>query len=145
MSEYKGNSNDYVLQIEDLTIHFEVDGEVIEAVNHVNLTLEHKKMLGLVGETGAGKTTTALAILKLVQTPPGVIKSGRILVDGKDVYAAGKKELEGMRGNDVAMIFQDPMTVLNPVFTVGEQIAECVEIHEHCGKHRAMERAREDG
>ena len=99
--------------------------------------------MGLVGETGAGKTTTALSILNLVPSPPGVIKSGSIVLDGEDVLQMSEKELEQMRGNDVAMIFQDPMTALNPVITVGEQIAESIMLHEHVSQKEAMERAKE--
>ena len=95
------------------------------------------------GETGAGKTTTALSILNLVPSPPGVIKSGSIVLDGEDVLQMSEKELEQMRGNDVAMIFQDPMTALNPVITVGEQIAESIMLHEHVSQKEAMERAKE--
>ena len=99
--------------------------------------------LGLVGETRAVKTTPALSILNLVPSPPGVIKSGSIVLDGEDVLQMSEKELEQMRGNDVAMIFQDPMTALNPVITVGEQIAESIMLHEHVSQKEAMERAKE--
>ena len=117
------------LDIQNLTIHYEVDGDVIEAVNDVSLQLENGKTLGLVGETGAGKTSTALAVLNMIPDPPGIIKSGSITVCGHDVLNASKKELQSIRGNDVSMIFQDPMTSLNPVFTVGDQIAESVQLH----------------
>ena len=95
------------------------------------------------GETGAGKTTTALSILNLVPNPPGVIKSGEILVEGKNVLQMSEKELESMRGNDVAMIFQDPMTALNPVMTVGSQIAESIQLHQNVDAKEAMEKAKE--
>ena len=99
--------------------------------------------MGLVGETGAGKTTTALSVRRLIPDPPGVVKNGKVLINGKDIYAANKTELEHIRGNEIAMIFQDPMTVLNPVFSVGEQIAECFEIHQLLGKKEAKEKAEE--
>ena len=121
---------DFVLNIKDLVVHFEVDGDVIKAVNDVTIQLEKGKTLGLVGETGAGKTTTALAALNLVPDPPGIIKNGEIKVCGKDMRSLTPKELEQVRGNDIAMIFQDPMTSLNPVLTVGFQIAESIRIHE---------------
>ena len=136
-------NNTPVLQIEDLTVHYVVEGETTEAVSNVSLTVEHGRSLGIVGETGAGKTTTALSILHLVPDPPGHIVSGKVYINGKDVYNVKKAELEYIRGNEVAMIFQDPMTVLNPVFTVGEQIAECVEVHELCSKADAWKRALE--
>jgi len=129
------------LEIKNLTVHFKVEGETVEAVNDVSLRLGQKRTLGLVGETGAGKTTTALSILRLVPCPPGVIKSGSIIIDGKDITNIPAKELEMIRGNDVSMIFQDPMTVLNPVFTIGDQIAEAVMLHEKCSKKEAYERA----
>lgn len=130
-----------VLEIKDLTITFEVDGDVIQAVNDVSLTIHEGETLGLVGETGAGKTTTALASLQLVETPPGVYKSGEILVCGQDMRKAKKHDLEKIRGKDIAMIFQDPMTSLNPVFTVGEQIAEAISRHEDVTKEEAYEKA----
>ena len=130
-----------VLRVEHLTVHYVTEDETVEAVNDVNLELAEGKTLGLVGETGAGKTTTSLAILRLIPDPPGKVVSGSVYVDGQDIYAAKKAELEQIRGNEVAMIFQDPMTVLNPVFTVGDQIAESIEIHERCNKHEAKQRA----
>ena len=132
---------DYVLEVEDLTVHYVTEEETVEAVNDISFNLEHGKSLGVVGETGAGKTTTALSILRLVPDPPGRIISGNVKINGKNVYTASKNELEYIRGNEVAMIFQDPMTVLNPVYTVGDQIAECVEIHEMCSKADAKKRA----
>ena len=124
------NQKELVLDIQDLVVHFEVDGDVIKAVNDVTIQLEKGKTLGLVGETGAGKTTTALAALNLVPDPPGIIKNGTIKVCGKDMRSLSAKELEQVRGDDIAMIFQDPMTSLNPVLTVGFQIAESIRIHE---------------
>ena len=120
---------DLALDVRNLTVHYEVDGDVVQAVNDVTLQLENGKTLGLVGETGAGKTSTALAILKMIPDPPGIIKSGEISVCGHDIMKASKKQLESIRGNDVSMIFQDPMTSLNPVLTVGEQIAESIQLH----------------
>jgi len=134
--------NDLVLDIKNLTIHYEVDGETIEAVNDVSLQLKNGKTLGLVGETGAGKSSTALAILKMIPDPPGIIKSGVINVCGHDIMKANKKELHRIRGNDVSMIFQDPMTSLNPVLTVGEQIAESIGLHNpKLSKKEVYERA----
>ena len=137
------NINDTILEIKDLTVHYVTEDETVEAVNDLSLEVKRGMSLGLVGETGAGKTTTALSILRLVPDPPGRIINGTVYINGKDVYQASSAELEQIRGNEVAMIFQDPMTVLNPVFTVGEQIAECVEIHEHCSKADAWNRALE--
>ena len=109
----------------------------------LSIQIGKRRTLGLVGETGAGKTTTARAILNLVPNPPGVIKSGEIYLDGEDVLKMSASELEKMRGNDVAMIFQDPMTALNPVMTVGDQIGESIQLHQHVSKKEAFEKAKE--
>ena len=132
-----------ILEIKDLVVHYETDDGCVKAINGLTFSVGKEKTLGLVGETGAGKTTTALSILNLVPNPPGVIKGGSIELDGKDVLQMTDKELEHMRGNDVAMIFQDPMTALNPVLTVGEQIAESIMLHEHISMKDAFERAKE--
>lgn len=132
---------DLVLDIKDLVIHYETDDGVVEAVNGLDIRLEYGKTLGLVGETGCGKTTTALSVLRLVPDPPGVIKSGSIFLDGKDVLNLPVKELENIRGNLVSMIFQDPMTSLNPVLTVGDQIAEVIAIHEKISEKEAAKKA----
>lgn len=134
---------DNVLEIKDLVVHYETDDGCVEAVNGLSISIGRERTLGLVGETGAGKTTTALSILNLVPNPPGVIKSGEILVEGKNVLQMSEKELESMRGNDVAMIFQDPMTALNPVMTVGSQIAESIQLHQNVDAKEAMEKAKE--
>ena len=131
-----------ILEIKDLVVHFETDDGCVCAINGLNFSIGREKTLGLVGETGAGKTTTALSVLNLVPNPPGKIKSGTITLDGKDVLSMSDKELEEMRGNDVAMIFQDPMTALNPVMTVGDQIAESIELHQHLQPKEAFEKAK---
>lgn len=135
--------NDLLLEVTDLRVEFVSDDETVYAVNGMNIKVGYEKTLGLVGETGAGKTTTAKAILNLVPNPPGVIRSGKIILDGKDVLNLSERELEEMRGKDVAMIFQDPMTALNPVYTVGEQIAEALMLHENLNEKDAMKRAGE--
>jgi len=135
--------SDNILEIKDLVVHFETEDGCVRAINGLNFAIGREKTLGLVGETGAGKTTTALSVLNLVPNPPGKIKSGTITLDGKDVLTMSDKELEEMRGNDVAMIFQDPMTALNPVMTVGDQIAESIELHQHITPKEAFEKAKE--
>ncbi len=132
-----------ILNVQDLVVHYETEDGVVQAVNGIDIQLEKKHALGLVGETGAGKTTTALALLRLVPDPPGVIKQGTILLDGEDIRQKNIKELEKIRGKDISMIFQDPMTALNPVFTVGEQIAESILLHEDVTHKEAEERAKE--
>ncbi|HBC32542.1 MAG TPA: dipeptide/oligopeptide/nickel ABC transporter ATP-binding protein, partial [Clostridiales bacterium] len=132
-----------ILNIENLVVYYETENGIIKAVNGIDLKLKKKKSIGLVGETGAGKTTTALAMLRLIPDPPGVIKSGVIELDGENILNKNIKELERIRGKDISMIFQDPMTALNPVFTVGEQIAESILLHENVSKSEADKRARE--
>lgn len=132
-----------LLNINDLVVNYITDDGVVEAVNGVTISLDSGKTLGLVGETGAGKTTTALSIMNLVQTPPGKIVSGNVVLDGIDVTATSDRELEKIRGSLVSMIFQDPMTALNPVLTVGDQIAEAILIHQNVSKDDARNKAGE--
>ncbi len=132
-----------ILQIKNLVVHYETEDANVHAVNGIDLEIQKKRTLGLVGETGAGKTTTALSILNLVPNPPGVIKQGEIYLDGHNVLAMSEKELENMRGDDVAMIFQDPMTALNPVMTVGEQIAESIMLHQKISMQEAVVKAKD--
>ena len=135
---------DLILDIKDLVVHYETDEGCVEAVNGIDIQLEKGKTIGLVGETGSGKTTTALSILRLIPNPPGKIKNGSIALDGKSIFELSEHDMEKIRGNnDVAMIFQDPMTSLNPVMTVGEQIAEVIEVHEKISKAEATKRAKE--
>ena len=139
----KINEQENTLEIKNLVIHYISDEEVVKAVNGVNIIIKAGKTLGLVGETGAGKTTTALSILNLVPEPQGKILSGEVLLEGRSVLSMSEHELEVMRGDKVAMIFQDPMTSLNPVHTVGHQIAESIEIHRKVSKHQALKQAKE--
>ncbi|HAS73968.1 MAG TPA: dipeptide/oligopeptide/nickel ABC transporter ATP-binding protein [Clostridiales bacterium UBA8960] len=132
---------DMLLEIKDLAIHYiTVDGTV-KAVQDMNLEIAEGETLGLVGETGAGKTTTALGIMQLVPNPPGKIISGEILFEGENLIGKSQNELRKIRGKYISMIFQDPMTSLNPVMTVGEQIAEVIKLHEHLNNADAMEKA----
>lgn len=132
-----------VLKINNLTIEYKAGGETVQAVNNLSLSIKEGKTLGLVGETGAGKTTTALGIMNLIQNPPGKILSGEIFLQGEDVLKKSKKELRKIRGDVVSIIFQDPMTSLNPILTVGEQIAEVIRIHEKTNRVNATARAKE--
>jgi len=129
------------LEIKNLTVEYVVDEEVVHAVTGVNITIPAGKTFGLVGETGAGKTTTALSILNLVPTPAGRIVSGEIFVKGQDVFKMSTKQLRAMRGRQVAMVFQDPMTSLNPIKTVGEQIAEGMKVHGGVSDKEALSKA----
>ena len=137
MSEKNGN----FLSVKDLVVEYTSGGQTVHAVNGVSFDLEKGKTLGLVGETGAGKTTIAKSILRILPDPPAKIKSGSITLDGQELLSAEENEMLKIRGNKVSMIFQDPMTALNPVMTVGEQIAEAVEIHQTHDKAKAKEQA----
>lgn len=130
-----------LLEIKDLSISFFTDEGVVEAVNGVNLMVEKGDTVGLVGETGAGKSTTALGIMRLIQSPPGKILRGEILYNGKDLLKESNAEMRKIRGDKISMIFQDPMTALNPVIRVDEQIAEVIRLHENCSMREAMGKA----
>ncbi len=132
-----------ILDIEDLVVHYETEDEVVEAVNGIKLTMKRGEILGLVGETGAGKTTTALAIMGLLPERVGAIKKGKIKFEGENLLQKSRKEMRDVRGKKISMIFQDPMTALNPVKTVGEQIAEVVLLHDKCSKAEALKRAQD--
>ncbi|MEG0019763.1 MAG: ABC transporter ATP-binding protein, partial [Oscillospiraceae bacterium] len=135
--------NDNILEIKNLTINYVTKASTVEAVNDVTLSLSHGETLGLVGETGAGKTTTALGILRLITEPVGQIKQGEIIFEGEDLLKKPIKDMRHIRGNKISMIFQDPMTSLNPILTVGDQIAEVVQLHEKCSAAQATVKAQE--
>ena len=128
-----------LLRIEDLTIHFPTEEGDVRAVNGVSLSVEAGQTLGLVWETGAGKTTTALGILRLVPEP-GQVESGSIIYKDRDIMTMSEKEVQDIRGNEISMIFQDHMTALNPVMTVGDQVAEVILRHQNCTKVEAQQR-----
>ena len=123
--------SDTLLEIKDLNIVYKTDEETVHAVNGIRLRVGTKETLGLVGETGAGKTTTALAIMRLLPDRIGRVEGGEILFDGKNLLELKENEMRGIRGQEIAMIFQDPMTSLNPVLTVEDQILEVLKIHNH--------------
>lgn len=132
-----------ILKISDLVVKYKTDEEIVEAVNGIELKICKGETLGLVGETGAGKTTTALSIMGLVPNPPGVIESGEIIYDGKDLLALSEKEMRNIRGENITMIFQDPMTSLNPVLTVGQQIMEVLKLHSSLKKDALIKKTKE--
>ena len=136
-------NKDTILSVENLVVKFFLRKSTVEAVNGVSFEIQKGERVGLVGETGAGKTTTALSILKLVPNPPGKITDGSIYLNGENLMEKSEKDMRKIRGNDVAMIFQDPMTALNPVLTVGDQIMEVIRLHNDLGKFEAMDKAKE--
>lgn len=132
---------DVLLEVKDLRVHYETREYVYEAVNGVSFNVERGKTLGLVGETGAGKTTIALAIMGLLPTPPAHVMEGEILFNGENLLTKKSKELQKVRGSKISMIFQDPMTALNPILRVGDQIEEVLHIHQKMSKAEAKARA----
>ena len=136
-------SKEKLLEIRNLRVHYITGRETVRAVNGVSLSLDKGESLGLVGETGAGKTTTALSILRLVPDPPGKILEGEVLFDGDDLLKASQHELRQVRGKRISMIFQDPMTALNPVMTVGEQITEVIHLHQKISNADALVKAQQ--
>ena len=132
--------SDNILEIKRLSTHFQIPAGAVKAVNDVTFTIERGTTLALVGESGSGKSVTSLSIMRLIP-PPGVITAGEIILNGRDLLKLDSEEMRGLRGSKIAMIFQDPMTSLNPVYTVGEQIAEAVEQHARIGRKRARIKA----
>ena len=130
------------MEIKNLIVEYRTSKATVQAVNGIDLTLKKKHTIGLVGETGAGKTTSMLALMGLVPNPPGVIVDGDIRVNGIDMLRLNPAQLSSVRGSEIAMIFQDPMTSLNPVLTVGEQIQESILLHEDISRKEAWERAK---
>jgi peptide/nickel transport system ATP-binding protein len=134
---------DKQLSIRELRVVYATEDETVHAVNGISLELEAGESLGIVGETGAGKTTAALAVMGLLPKPTGQIRDGSINFEGKDLTRISEEEMMGIRGNRISMIFQDPMTSLNPIFSVGDQIAEVIEIHNDISREEARKRAAE--
>ncbi len=130
-----------LLEVRDLKTHFRTDDGVVHAVNGISFTVDEGETLGIVGESGCGKTVTALSVLRLIPEPPGEIVSGQVLFQGRDLLSVGAQEMCEMRGNKIGVVFQDPMTSLNPVLTIGEQITEALELHLGMDGRQARNRA----
>ena len=132
--------NQKLLDIQNLKTHFFVRGQVAKAVDDVSLLIETGQTLGLVGESGCGKSVTAHSIIQLIPDPPGKIVGGKILFDGDDLLAYSEARMRKIRGNRISMIFQEPMTSLNPVFSVGDQVAEVIRLHQKLSRQETRER-----
>jgi len=137
----KEMTDDILIQVNDLHTNFYMDEGVVKAVDGVDLSVRKGETLGLVGESGCGKSVTALSIMRLIQQPPGRIEKGQILFENQDLLGMSEEQMRQIRGNHISMIFQEPMTSLNPVFRVGGQIAEAIRLHQGVPKGSAMERA----
>ena len=129
--------NNKILEVKNLKTYFYTDDGIVKAVDGVSFDLKKKETLGIVGETGCGKSVTALSILRLIPQPLGRIVGGEIIFEGKDLLKLGQKDLQNIRGNKISMIFQDPMTSLNPVYTVGNQVMESLIVHRKLKKEEA--------
>jgi oligopeptide/dipeptide ABC transporter ATP-binding protein len=134
----KKNNTEPILKINDLKVHFDTDEGLVKAVDGVDLELMKGTTLALVGESGCGKSVACMSILRLIPSPPGKIAGGEILYKGKNLVDLPDSEMETLRGNDISMIFQEPMTSLNPVFTVGDQIKEAIMLHQKKGPDEAQ-------
>jgi oligopeptide/dipeptide ABC transporter ATP-binding protein len=130
-----------LMKIRDLKVHLALKQGLVKPVNGVDLDLAEGERLGIVGESGCGKTVTALAILRLVPDPPGKIASGKIIFNGRDLLSLSDSEMRKVRGNDISMIFQEPMTSLNPVFRVGYQISQAISLHQGLSKKESLDQA----
>lgn len=142
MSE-NNNAGTPFLKVQDLAVEYMSNDKVVHAVNGVSLELERGQTLGLVGETGAGKTTIAKSILRILPDVGAKVTGGKVILDGDDLFEMSEHEMRKVRGNKISMIFQDPMTALNPVQRVGEQIEEVVQLHNKGTKEEFVERAKE--
>lgn len=135
------NETSTFLSVRDLAVEYTSEGKIIHAVNGISFDLERGKTLGLVGETGAGKTSVAKALLRILPDPPAKIVNGQILLCGQDLLRLPEEQMRKIRGKRISMIFQDPMTALNPVMRVGNQIAEAIRLHDKTGRAEARKRA----
>ena len=130
-----------VLEVKNLQTSFFTENGIVRAVDGISFSVEKGKTLGIVGESGCGKSVTSLSILQLIPNPPGKITQGEIFYKGKDLLKYSESEMRKVRGNEISMIFQEPMTSLNPVFTVGDQIMEVILLHQKLSKKQALERS----
>ncbi len=133
--------NKNILEVKDLETYFFTEEGTSKAVNKVSFSLKKGETLGIVGESGSGKSITSLSLLRLIPSPPGKIVGGNIYFKGEDLLSKTDKQMRSIRGNEISMIFQEPMTSLNPVYSVGEQIAEVIRLHQNLGKKEAWQKA----
>lgn len=133
--------NETILEVKDLKTYFFTEEGTSKAVNKVSFSLKKGETLGIVGESGSGKSITSLSLLRLIPSPPGKIVGGHIYFKGEDLLSKSEKQMRSIRGNEISMIFQEPMTSLNPVYSVGEQIAEVFRLHQKLGKKAAWQKA----
>ena len=143
MSEFESKKEKRILSVKNLSVEYTSGADVVRAVNDISFDLNFGQTLGLVGETGAGKTTIAKSIMRILPVPPARLKAGEIYLEDVNLLKVSDQEMRGIRGKRISMIFQDPMTALNPIMRVGEQIAEVIRLHEKVSKTEANEKARQ--
>ena len=141
MGVQEHNSTKTVLQVNNLGVEFDVRGQTVEVLSGVSFSLQKGETVGIIGESGCGKSMTALSLLRMIPSPPGRIASGEVLLDGEDLLTLPKKQMSKLRGKEISMIFQEPMTSLNPVYTVGNQLIETIRQHLNVKKNDAEEQA----
>ncbi|SVC85150.1 uncharacterized protein METZ01_LOCUS338004, partial [marine metagenome] len=132
-----------LLEVRDLKTYFFMPDTVVKAVDGISFEIEEGEVVGVVGESGSGKSVSAMSIMRLIASPPGRIVSGEVIFEGKDLTQMNENEIRQVRGNDIAMIFQEPMTSLNPVLSIGRQLTETLELHQNMSKDAAIEKAGE--
>jgi oligopeptide transport system ATP-binding protein len=135
-------TDEVILQVKDLRTYFHLDSGVVKAVDGISFDLHKGETLGIVGESGSGKSVTNLSIINLIQTPPGKIEGGEVLFHGEDVLKMNDKQLRELRGNRIAMIFQDPMSSLNPFLKISTQMVETLQLHQKLSKKEAKAKAK---
>lgn len=129
-----------LLEVNSLQTEFKTQGGLVRAVRGVSFSVERGETVGVVGESGSGKSVTALSLMRLIPTPPGYIKAGSILLEGQDLLSLSLREMQKVRGSQIAMVFQDPFTSLNPTMKLGEQVAEAIRLHNSLSKAEVTER-----
>ena len=133
--------NDPLLRVEDLKVDFWTEEGILKAVRGVDFSLGKGEVLGIVGESGCGKSVTALTILRLISSPPGIIRGGKVLYEGEDLLRVSVKKIRKIRGDRISLIFQEPMTSLNPLYSIGDQIMEAIRLHQQVTRREAYEKA----
>ncbi len=141
--ENNGSKNAFALEVEDLRTYFQTRWGTVKAVDGVSFSVRRGETLGIVGESGCGKSVTVLSLMRLVPSPPGRIVGGKVILDGQDILQLSEKEMSRVRGGEIGIILQDPMTSLNPIFSIGEQVKEAIRIHQNTNRKGVMEKTLE--
>ena len=141
--ENNGSKNAFALEVEDLRTYFQTRWGTVKAVDGVSFNVRRGETLGIVGESGCGKSVTVLSLMRLVPSPPGRIVGGKVILDGQDILQLSEREMSRVRGGEIGIILQDPMTSLNPIFSIGEQVKEAIRIHQNTNRKGVLEKTLE--